>query len=135
MMIVAQGDNSSYAGKSKTMVLKVFNFIANEALAIIDWNRQQFTELGIEMLALIDEVLQLLYKKSQGFKQELNADQSEMLHLIKDCLMITLNNSYAIVDFDTFPVFAKESLPYLIRILDIMKGLFTVNKGSEQNEE
>ena len=54
-----------------------------------------------------------------------------MLHLIKDCLMITLNNSYAIVDFDTFPVFAKESLPYLIRILDIMKGLFTVNKGSE----
>ena len=39
MILVAQGDNSNYAGKSKKMVLKVFNFIANEALAIIDWNR------------------------------------------------------------------------------------------------
>ena len=39
MILVAQGDNSSYAGKSKTMVLKVFNLIATEALAIIDWTR------------------------------------------------------------------------------------------------
>ncbi len=60
----------------------------------------------------------------------MNTDQSEILQSIKDTLMITLNSSYAIVDFDTITVFAKESLPYLIRILEVMKGLFTVTKGS-----
>jgi hypothetical protein len=50
----------------------------------------------------------------------------DILLLLEECLLIVLNTSYVTVDYDTYPVFAKECLPHLLRMLEAMKSLFNL---------
>ncbi len=49
----------------------------------------------------------------------------------QESLEIVLSMSYGVVDYDTFTSFAKESMPYLLSLLETMKQLFIINQPDE----
>jgi hypothetical protein len=64
---VRDSDESHHAS-TRNHVMKVFNELVKQSLAVLDWSRYSFCSTAVDLLAFLDETLQNLYKKTQGFK-------------------------------------------------------------------
>lgn len=42
--------------------------------------------------------------------------------------------SYSVIEFQTYPYFAKESMRSIIKILEITKNIFVINKDDAQTK-
>ena len=104
-----------------------FNELIRQSFVQIDWRTYKYCEFAIEIIKFIEEALILISKKTNGFKLSLKPFQTEWLEHIQELIQITLSMCSQVVDYETYPLFAKEVLISLLKSMEILKQLFVIN--------
>lgn len=91
------------------------------------------SSMALSHLTFIDEAFLLMSKKTSGFKSNMTPTQLDTLLLLREILTSIVHGCYLAVDYAAHATFAKDSLPYLLRIIETIKTLFNLN-GSEPLE-